>query len=136
MAFNLSTLAEFEISNYPDFKGAKLMEVIAHEFTDSLSRFLLENPDSNERDWLKQLDQDDLSFLVDLLRIIVEGRGIPGFNKLDCLNKFTDAHLLAFKVNNIGKKRNISKMTSERQIKIIASILTYAQLMLINRKII
>lgn len=112
------------------------MEVITHKFTDSLSRFLRENPASNERDWLKQLDQDDLSFLVDLLRIIVKGRGIPGLNKLDCVNKFTDAHLLAFKVNNIGKKRCISKMEPERQIKVIATILTYAQLMLINRKII
>lgn len=51
------------------------MEIIAHEFTDSLSSFLLENPTSNERDWLKQIDQGELSTLVDLLRLIAEGEG-------------------------------------------------------------
>lgn len=112
------------------------MGVITHKFTDSLSRFLRENPASNERDWLKQLDQDDLSLLVDLSRIIVEGGSIPGLNELDCVNKYTDVRLLAFKVNNIGKKRHISKMKPERQIKVIASTLMNAQLMLISPKLI
>lgn len=114
----------------------KLIEVITHKFTDSLSQFLRENPDSNELDWLKQLDQDDMSFLVDLLKVIIENKGVPGLNKIDCLNKITDALLLAFKVNNIGKKRRILKMAHERQIKVLAKILTNAQLMLISRKII
>jgi hypothetical protein len=112
------------------------MEMIAHEFTDSLSIFLRENPASNERDWLKQLDQCDLSMLVDLLRLIVEGRGVPGFDESECINKYSDAHLLAFRVANIGKKRRITTMSPERQIKLISRVLVDAQLTLINHKII
>lgn len=112
------------------------MEMIAHEFTDSLTRFLLESTASNEKDWLKQLDQGQLSSLVDLLRIIVEDRGIVGLSESECLNKFTDAHLLAFKVNNIGKKRFISKLKPERQIKLISKILVDAQLTLISHNIV
>jgi len=112
------------------------MENITHEYTDSLSTFLLENPTSNEKDWLKQLDQADLSSLVDLLRLIVEGRGVPGFDEIECINRITDAQLLAFKINNIGKKRRITTMSPERQIKLTARILTDAQLTLISHEII
>lgn len=112
------------------------MEIITHEFTDSLSSFLQENPESNEKDWLTQLDQAALSHLIDLLRIIVEGGGIHGFNEYECLNKIIDANLLVFKVNNIGKKRHISKIKPERQVKLLNRILADAQLILISRKII
>jgi len=112
------------------------LEIIAHEFTDSLSTFLLENPASNEKEWLKQLDQADLASLVDLLRLIVEGRGVPGFDEFECVNKITDAHLLAFKINNIGKKRRILKMKPERQIKLISGVLADAQLILISHKMV
>lgn len=108
------------------------MEKIAHEFTDSLSCFLLENPASNERDWLKQLEQGQLSSLVDLLRLIVEERDVSGFSESDCINKITDAHLLVFSVNNIGKRRHISKIKPERQMKLISRILGDAQLTLIS----
>lgn len=112
------------------------MSLIPHKFTDSLSQFLSENPEANERDWLKKLDEDDLSLLVELLKIIVQGRGVIGLSKSECINTITDAHLLAFKVSNIGKKRKILNMKPERRIKVIANILAYAQLMMINRRII
>ena len=109
---------------------------IPHEFTDSLSKFILDNPASNERDWLKQLDQGELSSLVDLLRLVVEGRSLPGFDEAEIFYKFGDAHLLAFEVSSIGKKRRTRTMRPERRIKLISRILADAQLTLISNKII
>lgn len=112
------------------------MEIIAHEFTDSLSNFLQKNPSLNEKDWMKQLDHADLWALVELLRIVVDRRGFPGLDELQSLNRQTDIHLLAFKVNNIGKKRQILSMECERRFKLIRRILVDAQLVAINPKII
>jgi hypothetical protein len=112
------------------------MKPIPHEFTDSLSKFILENPASNEKDWLKHLDQGELSSLVDLLQLIVERKIVIGLDEFEWLNKFTDAHLLAFEVNSIGKKRRTRTMRPERQIKLISRILADAQLTLISNKII
>lgn len=98
-----------------------------YEFSDSLSRFLLKNPTSNEIAWLMQLDQDDLYNLIDILLLVVEDRPIPGLNENDCLNKFTDVNLLAFKVKNIGKKNRISTMSPEMRTKLLVRILAEAQ---------
>ena len=59
--------------------------------------------------------------------LVVDDRAIPGLNENDCVNKFTDANLLAFKVINIGKKHRISTMKPEVRTNFLDRILTEAQ---------
>lgn len=112
------------------------MERIAHEFTDLLSAFLSKNKALNEKDWLKQLNDYQLSKLVDILHFAIEGKGWSGVDEYDALNKNTDAHLLIFRINNIGKRRRIDKIEPNRRLKLMKGFLAEAQLASINRGLI
>lgn len=108
------------------------MEVISHEFSDLLSEFLKVAPSSSYHDWLRQLNNGQLSRLRRDLKYALNWDGVFG-RPSDCFNIIADAHLLVFKVNNIGKKRSAIKMPPVRQHKIMSKILIDVQLLLINR---
>lgn len=109
---------------------------IAHEFTDLLSDFLGGSTSLNEKDWLKQLNDNQLTQLIDILQFAIEGKGFPSADEHEAINKNIDAHLLIFKINNIGKKRHISKIEPNRRLKLMKGLLSQAQLALISRGLI
>ena len=114
--------------------GVKTMEKISHEFTDAISEFLDANPSASYQDWLVQMQDNQLSRLRRDLQYAIEWDGVFG-RPSDCFNIIADAHMLVFKVNNIGKKRLVSRMPPERQHKIMKKILGDVQLLLINRNL-
>jgi hypothetical protein len=113
------------------------MEAIKHKFTDSLSKFLIEHPTANHLEWLEQLDHNELSQLIRFSTIIVNTQvtiqNATEFLDHVSINDTSDIHLLAFKVNNIGKKRKISKIEPARRINLINKIAMDAQITLISK---
>jgi len=101
----LAPLTAYDFTMADNFQLSASPPIVRVQFIDNVKklRWLL----SNNNQWLFSLEYSDISLLVDLFKIIVEGRSVIGLSESECINIISDAHLLAFKVTNIGKKEKL-----------------------------